>query len=176
MQLRGTYYSAIYSDFNSFVTTSPGVRQRQNVQRSRSTGGEAYLALRPVEELLLSASVNYDHAVVVANEANPATIGNYIGRVPQQRQVIRATYATPMLGSLTALWRHEGKNSTFNGTQLDPFTVVDANYTRDISSGVSLFASVENVGDVKYQVNFSGGIVSLGLPRTVRVGVRAERE
>jgi outer membrane receptor protein involved in Fe transport len=176
MQLRGTYYSAIYSDFNSFVTTSPGVRQRQNVQRSRSTGGEAYLALRPVEELLLSASVNYDHAVVVANEANPATIGNYIGRVPQQRQVIRATYATPMLGSLTALWRHEGKNSTFNGTQLDPFTVLDANYTRDISSGVSLFASVENVGDVKYQVNFSGGIVSLGLPRTVRVGVRAERE
>jgi outer membrane receptor protein involved in Fe transport len=176
MQLRGTYYSAIYSDFNSFVTTSPGVRQRQNVQRSRSTGGEAYLAVRPVEELLLSASVNYDHAVVVANEANPATVGNYIGRVPQQRQVIRATYATPMLGSLTALWRHEGKNSTFNGTQLDPFTVVDANYTRDISSGVSLFASVENVGDVKYQVNFSGGIVSLGLPRTVRVGVRAERE
>jgi len=176
MQLRGTYYSAIYSDFNSFVTISPGVRQRQNVQRSRSTGGEAYLALRPIEALLLSASVNYDHAVVVTNDANPATVGSYIGRVPQQRQVIRATYATPVLGSLTALWRHEGKNSTFNGTQLDPFTVVDANYTRDVGRGMSLFASVENVGDVKYEVNFSGGIVSLGLPRTVRVGARVGRE
>jgi len=176
MQLRGTYYSAIYSDFNSFVTISPGTRQRQNVQRSRSTGGEAYLALRPVEELLLSASVNYDHAVVVTNDANPSTVGSYIGRVPQQRQVIRATYATPVLGSFTALWRHEGKNSTFNGTQLDPFTVVDANYTRDVSRGIALFASVENVGDVKYEVNFSGGIVSLGLPRTIRVGVRAGRE
>jgi len=176
MQLRGTYYSAIYSDFNSFVTISPGVRQRQNVQRSRSTGGEAYLALRPIEPLLLSASVNYDHAVVVTNDANPATVGNYIGRVPQQRQVIRATYATPTVGSLTALWRHEGKNSTFNGTQLDPFTVVDANYTRDVGRGVSLFASVENVGDVKYEVNLSGGIVSLGLPRTVRVGARVGRE
>jgi outer membrane receptor protein involved in Fe transport len=176
MQLRGTYYSAIYSDFNSFVTISPGVRQRQNVQRSRSTGGEAYLALRPVEELLLSASVNYDHAVVVTNDANPSTVGSYIGRVPQQRQVIRATYATPTLGSLTALWRHEGKNSTFNGTQLDPFTVVDANYTRDLNRGMSVFASVENVGDVKYQVNVSGGIVSLGLPRTVRVGVGVRRE
>jgi outer membrane cobalamin receptor len=176
VQLRGTYYSAIYSDFNSFVTIAPGTRQRQNVQRSRSTGGEAYLALRPVEALLLSASVNYDHAVVVTNDANPASVGNYIGRVPQQRQVIRATYGTPVLGSLTALWRHEGKNSTFNGTQLDPFTVVDANYTRDLSRGLSVFASVENVGDVKYQVNYSGGIVSLGLPRTVRVGVRVGRE
>lgn len=176
MQLRGTYFSAIYSDFNSFVTISPGTRQRQNVQKSRSTGGEAYLALRPVEELLLSASVNYDHAVVVTNDANPATVGSYIGRVPQQRQVIRATYATPALGSLTALWRHEGKNSTFNGTQLDPSTVVDANYTRDITRGLSAFVSVENVGDVKYEVNFSGGIVSLGLPRTVRLGVRAGRE
>lgn len=176
MQLRGTYYSAIYSDFNSFVTIAPNTRQRQNVQRSRSTGGEAYLALRPVEALLLSASVNYDHAVVVTNDANPATVGNYIGRVPQQRQVIRATYGTPVLGSLTALWRHEGKNSTFNGTQLDPFTVVDANYTRDLTRGLSVFASVENVGDVKYQVNYSGGIVSLGLPRTVRVGVRVGRE
>jgi outer membrane receptor protein involved in Fe transport len=176
MQLRGTYYSAIYSDFNSFVTIAPGVRQRQNVQRSRSTGGEAYLALRPIEAFLLSASVNYDHAVVVTNDANPSSVGSYIGRVPQQRQVIRATYATPVLGSLTALWRHEGKNSTFNGTQLDPFTVVDANYTRDIGRGMSLFASVENVGDVKYEVNFSGGIVSLGLPRTVRVGARVGRE
>jgi outer membrane receptor protein involved in Fe transport len=81
-----------------------------------------------------------------------------------------------VLGSLTALWRHEGKNSTFNGTQLDPFTVVDANYTRDLTRGMSVFASMENVGDVKYQVNVSGGIVSLGLPRTVRVGLRAGRE
>ena len=47
---------------------------------------------------------------------------------------------------------------------------------RRISRGLSAFVSVENVGDVKYQVNYSGGIVSLGLPRTVRVGVRAGRE
>lgn len=176
LQLRGTYYSAIYSDFNSFVTISPGVRQRQNVQRSRSTGGEAYLALRPVDALLLSASVNYDHAVIVSNDANPASVGSSIARVPQQRQVIRATYATPTVGSLTALWRHEGRNSTFNGTQLDPFTVVDLNYTRELLPGVSGFVSVENVGDVAYQVNISGTLVSLGLPRTIRVGGRVGRE
>jgi outer membrane receptor protein involved in Fe transport len=176
VQLRGTYYSANYSDFNTFVTISPGVRQRQNVQRSRSTGGEAYLALRPVEALVLSASVNYDHAVIVSNDANPATVGSYIGRVPQQRQVIRATYATPVLGSLTALWRHEGKNSTLNGTQLAPFTVVDLNYTRDLLPGISAFASVENIGNIAYQVNVSGALVSLGLPRTVRIGATLRKE
>jgi outer membrane receptor protein involved in Fe transport len=174
--MRGTYYSAIYSDLNTFVSIAPGQRKRQNVQRTRSTGGEAYLALRPVDGLLVSASVNYDHDVVVSDSANPANVGNYIGRVPQQRQVIRATYGFPMLGTLTALWRHEGKNSTFNGTQLDPFTVVDANYTRDVGYGVSAFASVENVGNVEYQVNLSGTIVSLGLPRTFRAGMRVARD
>jgi outer membrane receptor protein involved in Fe transport len=176
LQMRGTYYSAIYSDLNTFVSIAPGQRKRQNVQRTRSTGGEAYLALRPVDGLLVSASVNYDHDVVVSDSANPANVGNYIGRVPQQRQVIRATYGFPMLGTLTALWRHEGKNSTFNGTQLDPFTVVDANYTRDVGYGVSAFASVENVGNVEYQVNLSGTIVSLGLPRTFRAGMRVARD
>jgi iron complex outermembrane receptor protein len=176
LQLRGTYYSAVYSDLNTFVTIAPGQRRRQNVQKTRSTGGEAYLALRPVNSLLVSASVNYDHDVIVSDSANPANVGNYIGRVPQQRQVVRATYTSPMLGALTALWRHEGHNSTFNGTQLDPFTVVDVDYTRDIANGLSAFASVENVANREYQVNLSGAIVSLGLPRTFRAGMRVVRE
>lgn len=174
-QLRGTYYSAVYSDLNTFVTIAPGQRKRQNVQRSRSTGGEAYLALRPIDGLLLSGSVNYDHDVIVADAITPANVGHYIGRVPQQRQVIRASYGTPALGSLTALWRHEGHNSTLNGTQLDPFTVVDLSYVHDLPRGASLFAAVENVADREYQVNLSGAIVSLGLPRTVRLGMRVER-
>ncbi|HEY2065962.1 MAG TPA: TonB-dependent receptor [Gemmatimonadaceae bacterium] len=171
-QLRGTYYSAIYSDLNTFVTIAPNQRQRQNVQRSRSTGGEAYLALRPVQGLLVTGSVNYDHDVIVADAVNPLNVGTYIGRVPQQRQVIRVTYGTPVLGALTALWRHEGKNSTFSGAQLDPFTVVDVSYTRDLPRGMSAFASVENVGNVEYQVNLSGTVPSLGLPRTLRAGLR----
>jgi outer membrane receptor protein involved in Fe transport len=176
LQLRGTYYSALYSDLNTFVTIAPNTRQRQNVQRTRSTGGEAYLALRPIEGLLVSASVNYDHDVVVSDSANPSNVGNYVGRVPQQRQVVRATYATRALGAVTALWRHEGHNSTFNGTQLDPYTLVDVNYTRDLAPGLSMFGSVENVANAAYQVNLSGAIVSLGLPRTVRAGLRLARD
>jgi outer membrane receptor protein involved in Fe transport len=174
-QLRGTYYSAIYSDLNTFVTIGPGQRQRQNVQRSRSTGGEAYLALRPARGLLVSGSVNYDHDVIVADAVNPQNVGTYVGRVPQQRQVIRITYGAPIFGALTALWRHEGKNSTFSGAQLDPFTVVDMSYTRDLSWGASAFLSVENVGNVEYQVNLTGTIPSLGLPRTLRAGLRIAR-
>jgi outer membrane receptor protein involved in Fe transport len=171
-QLRATYYSAFYSDLNTFVTIAPDQRMRENVQRSRSTGGEAYLALRPVQGLLVSGSVNYDHDVIVADAVNPQNVGSYVGRVPQQRQVIRVTYGTPVFGAVTALWRHEGKNSTFSGAQLDPFTVVDMNYTRDLPRGVSAFASVENVGNVAYQVNLFGTIPSLGLPRTLRAGLR----
>jgi outer membrane cobalamin receptor len=175
VQLKGTYYSAIYDGLNTFVTIAPGQRKRQNVQRSRSTGGEAYLAIRPVDALLLSGSVNYDHAVVVSDPITPSNVGNYVFRVPQQRQVIRATYSTPVTGALTLLWRHEGKNSTFGGTQLDPFTVVDASYRRSVADGAAVFAAVENVGDVKYQVNLTGAIVSLGLPRTFRLGMNLSR-
>jgi len=80
------------------------------------------------------------------------------------------------------MWRHAGRTTTLQGVGLDPFAVVDANVQREIVSGLRAFLSVENIGDVKYQVNLSGAgttaspfVVSQGLPRTVRIGVEAYR-
>ena len=84
-------------------------------------------------------------------------------------------YTTPRLGQWTAILRHEDVNSTFSGAHLAPFTVLDANVQRQIVPGLSAFVSVENVADAKYQVNLSGTLVSLGLPRTLRAGLEAFR-
>jgi hypothetical protein len=41
--------------------------------------------------------------------------------------------------------------------------------------GAELFADVENIANTQYQVNLTGAIVSLGLPRTLRFGAQLTR-
>jgi outer membrane receptor protein involved in Fe transport len=76
------------------------------------------------------------------------------------------------------MMRHEGPTTTLGGVWLEPFTVVDANVQRELVPGFTGFLAVENIGNTDYQVNLTAatnGIASLGMPRTVRAGVRIER-
>jgi iron complex outermembrane recepter protein len=181
IQVKGTYYVADYRDFNVPVQIAagpPAQRQRLNVSRSRSKGAEAYVALRPISSLFISASVNYDDARVVDGPAG-TVIGAHINRVPSPKQAIRATYTSALLGDYSVIWKHEGTTTTLQGAALDPYTVVDANVRRELIPGLRGFVSLENIGNTNYQVNLSGTgastLISYGTPRTVRVGVEAFR-
>ena len=188
-QVKGTWYVADYRDFNVPVTltaaqrpaecgTATTCRQRLNVSQSRSKGGEAYLALRPLQALFISGAVNYDDARVVSGPAGTVP-GAPINRVPSPKQTIRATYTSSLIGDVTATWRHEGQTTTLQGLPLEPFTVVDASVRRELVPGLRALLSVENIGDTAYQVNVAGtgaaALYSYGMPRTVRVGVEAFR-
>jgi outer membrane receptor protein involved in Fe transport len=193
LQFKGTWYVADYNNFNvpTALTgtarlpdcgTVTGCRTRLNVNKSRSEGGEAYVAVRPIQQLFVSAAVNYDDARQQSGLPAGTTDKTkpHINRVPSPKQTIRGTYSTSRFGDWTAMWRHEGHTSTLQGVWLDPFTVVDANVQREILPGIRGFLSVENLTDKKYQINLSaaassGGIASFGLPRTVRVGLEAYR-
>ena len=188
-QIKGTVYRAAYSDFNTFVTTSatgvtPSTRQRQNVQKARSLGGEVYFALRPTQAFTFSGSFNYndDRVTDLGPVAATATtfVGSRIGRVPIQKATVRASYSTADAGTITVMGRYEGSNTTLgNAFTLPEFGVADASYRRTILGDVSGFASLENIFDRKYYVNLSGTatapIISLGLPRTVRIGLEIEK-
>lgn len=173
VQLKGTAYTVDMKDFNTFVTIATNVRQRLNVQQSRARGGEVYLALRPVQPLLLTGSVNYVDAKIVSGP--PGTVvGQRVGRVPRLRQNVRATYTSPVLGAFTITGRHEGTTTTLQGVPLAPYTLFDAFYRRSILRSVSGFVAVDNITNEEYQVGLTAvlnGIASLGMPRTVRVGV-----
>src|SRR5262249_46380781 len=114
VQLKGTYYVADYNDFNvptTLTTTSVPARPAEcgtvatcrmplNVNKSRSNGGELYLAVRPIPELFISGGVNYDDArqqsgiaAGISNSAKP-----HINRVPSPKQTVRATYSSAMFG------------------------------------------------------------------------------
>jgi iron complex outermembrane receptor protein len=173
VQLKGTGYNVDMRDFNTFVTISTGVRQRLNVQQSRARGGEAYLALRPIQPLYITASLNYLDAKIVSGPTG-TVVGTRIGRVPVQRQNVRVTYTSPTLGAFTVTGRHEGVTTTLQGVPLAPFTLYDAQYRREIIREVAGFVQIENLTDTKYQAGLSAavnGVVSLGMPRTVRVGL-----
>ena len=194
LQMKGTWYVAEYNDFNvpvTLTTNKPAVcgsiatcRQRLNINKSRSQGGEAYAAVHPVQQLFVSAAVNYDDARQQSGLPTGTTNDHkpHINRVPSPKQTIRATWSSPSLGAWTAMWRHEGRTTTLQGLGLDPYTVVDVNVQREIARGLRGFLSIQNVGDVQYQINKAGQgtptnpyILSLGLPRTVSVGVEAFR-
>ncbi|MGH7618292.1 MAG: TonB-dependent receptor, partial [Gemmatimonadaceae bacterium] len=169
LQMKGTWYVADYNNFNvptSLTATSvppkpaecgtvATCRTRLNVNKSRSQGGEAYLALHPIPALFLSGSVNYDDDRQQSGLPATATDDTkpHINRVPSPKQTLRATYSSTLLGDWTAIWRHEGHTTTLQGVWLDPYSVLDANVQREIVSGLRGFVSVENVTDKQYQVN-----------------------
>jgi outer membrane receptor protein involved in Fe transport len=193
-QIKGTVYLADYDNFNVPTTltgtarpaecgTVATCRTRLNVNRSRSKGGELYAAVHPIDQLYVSAGVTYDDARQQSGLPATATDDTkpHINRVPSPRQTIRATWASRTLGDWTAIWRHEGHTTTLQGVWLDPFTVVDANIQREILPGIRGFVWIDNIGDVKYQVNIANAtastprMVTLGMPRTIRVGLEAFR-
>jgi outer membrane receptor protein involved in Fe transport len=194
VDVKGTYYQAEYKDFNSpftFTATPPDTtpcgaaftgtcRQRQNIGASRSEGIEGAIAIRPIEALVLSGSLNYDD---VRQQSNIAAFTDStkprVNRVPSPKQVVKAVYTDRMFGTWTGIWRHEGHTTTLQGLILDPYTVVDASVQRELINGFTAFVAAENIGDVKYQVNQSGSgaatVLSYGMPRTVRLGLMYDR-
>lgn len=194
LQAKGTWYVADYHDFNvpvTLTTNKPAAcgaiatcRQRLNVNRSRSRGGEAYLAAQLAPDFLVTLGVNYDDAR--QQSGLPAGTSDkrkpHINRVPSPKQVLRATYSPVGWGDWTVIARHEGRTTTLGGVGLHQYTVVDANVQREVAKGLRAFISVENIGDVRYEINIAGAgtaanpfIISNGLPRTIRAGLEAYR-
>ncbi len=180
-QMKGTYYVADYNDFNVPVQISagpPATRQRLNVSKAKSKGAELYVAVRPVQSLFISGSVNYDDDRVVDGPTG-TVVGAHFNRVPSPKQNVRLTYTSPIAGDWTVIYRHEGQTTTLGGAPLEAYTQVDANVRRELVPGLRAFVSIENAGDVRYQINLSGTgastLISYGMPRTVRVGMEAFR-
>jgi outer membrane receptor protein involved in Fe transport len=197
IQVKGTWYVADYNNFNvptnlTATSTPPKpaecgtvatCRTRLNVNKSRSEGGEAYIALHPISPLYLSGSVTYDDDRQQSGLPAGTTDNTkpHINRVPSPKQTVRATWSSTLLGDWTAVWRHEGHTTTLQGVWLDPYTLVDANVQREIVAGLRGFVSLENIGNKQYQISLSlptstsPRLEQRGLPRTVRVGVEAYR-
>ncbi len=170
LDIRATGFWNNYKDLDDFTFLSPGptpgsiVLQRQNVGAARSRGTEGEFSLRMSRELTLATSYNYDLARVVATKA-------FVNRVPLQRGSARLTYDAPEIASINAIFRYEGPSHALGGARMSPYGVLDLDARHEIRRGTDIFASVENVFDRQYTVNFQGPLESIGLPRTIRGGM-----
>jgi outer membrane receptor protein involved in Fe transport len=170
VEVRATGFWNSYKDLDDFTFLSPGptpgsaILQRQNVGAARSRGAEGEVAIRPLDELTLSVSYNYDLARVVATTAS-------VNRVPLQRGAARLTWDSPQLATINGIFRYEGPNHALGGARMAPYGVFDLDARREIRRDAEVFAGVENLFDRKYTVNWQGPLESIGLPRTIRGGI-----
>jgi iron complex outermembrane receptor protein len=170
LDIRATGFWNNYKDLDDFTFLSPGpttgsiVLQRQNVGAARSRGAEGEASLRVSGDLTLSTSYNYDLARVVATKA-------FVNRVPLQRGSARLSFDSPEIATVNAIFRYEGPNHALGGARMSPYGVLDLDARHEIRRGTDIFASVENLFDRQYTVNFQGPLESIGLPRTIRGGM-----
>ena len=169
IELRATGFWNKYKDLDDFTFLAPNpaggiILQRQNVGAAHSRGAEGEVAVRPVQELTLAVSYNYDLARVDATKA-------FVNRVPLQRGAARITFDSPRFATINALFRYEGPNHALGGARMGPYGVLDLDARREIGRGVDAFAGIENLFDRQYTVNYQGTLESLGLPRTIRGGM-----
>jgi outer membrane receptor protein involved in Fe transport len=123
----------------------------------------------------VSASAGYLFADSRVDEFPPdhSLVGLRIPQVPRHQFSARLQYSNPKFADLGVQFR--AADSQFdddrNQFRLAPFATVDLLVSRTIGRGASLFAAFENVTNTQVESGRTP-LLTLGQPRTVRVGVR----
>ena len=109
-----------------------------------------------------------------ADALEPGLAGKKVSQVPPVGLSASVRVNAPAAVTVSGIYRYN--STTFdddkNTLPLSNVNVVDAYVSRSFSHGVQLFGAVENLFDAVYDVG-NTPLITIGLPRTFRVGVRA---
>ncbi|WP_218242339.1 TonB-dependent receptor [Comamonas fluminis] len=148
---------ALYSQLIPGTTTSAV----QNVDKVRTTGLElAYSAQSVwVRGLDLGASMTFADSKIVANAANPASVGKWQPRVPRWRATAWATYQPTDRWALTVAARYSGRqfsnldNSDVNASTYmgaSKYFTVDLRARYQIDKQLSAAFGIDNLNNYQY--------------------------
>jgi len=148
-------------------------RQRQNTDTVRARGVEVEADLRLHAQWTVSALAGATRSTFVKAPVQPLLVDNRVPQVPSYQLGATVTYVDPsgFTGSLQARRVGAQFDDDLNVFRLEPFGVVDLFLGQQLRRGLHLFAAIENLGDVDYDVGRTP-IRTIGWPRTVRIGVR----
>lgn len=150
-------------------------RLRENLGRAQIFGLEATTTWAPTQAWQLSASYLFSRGTVVAAPAQPALEGKRLAQAPDH-QLVAALRWTPIprLGfSLQARLVGEQFEDDLNTLRLDAYATVDAAIFYEFAAGWQARIAVENLFNTEIQTGKSAdGLVSIGAPRLVNVGLR----
>lgn len=185
LDLRGTFYWSDIVDPVENVTidptSSPVLRQKQNLGRIRSRGVELDAVVHVNEDIQISAGYDLTDATVV-NYTVPrgeiSLLGNDVAQVPRNVFTWEARYWNPSQIMLSVQGRFIGNQFDDDQNQypLKRFCTMDLQIARNVTRNIELFAAAENVLDERYEVantpTATGSLFNIGPPILYRVGLR----
>jgi outer membrane receptor protein involved in Fe transport len=154
------------------VTPALVTRQRQNLGRIRSRGAELEVEARPWARWTLAGTWMLADATVGSFPDAPALEGRRLAQVPRGQAGLQVRYeGRRMRVSAQARWSAAQFEDDLNELTLAPARTVDLAARYVVAPAWEAYAAVENALDAAVQVGRTP-VVTLGPPRTVRVGVR----
>ena len=185
LDLRGTFFWSDIVDPVENVTTnptsSPVIRQKENLGRIRSRGVELDGVVHISRDVQISAGYDFTAATVV-NYTVPqgaiSLLGNRMAQVPRNIFTWEARYWNPSRILLSVQGRFVGNQFDDDQNQypLGRFYTMDLQLGRNITRNMEVFVAAENLLDQRYNVAntpvANGSLFNIGPPILYRVGLR----
>jgi outer membrane receptor protein involved in Fe transport len=159
---------------NVTLSSSPTLttRQRQNLGRIRSLGGELDGILHFSNTMQLSAGYQFTHAYV--ENSTQSLVGKRVPEVPQHQLTWEARYWNPkrVMVSVEGRYATSQFDDDINTLVLGPYFVMDLFAGHQFRGGWVGYAAVENVLNQRYAVAIASPVQNLGPPILARIGIR----
>jgi outer membrane receptor protein involved in Fe transport len=185
LDLRGTFFWSDIVDPVENVTTnptsSPVIRQKENLGRIRSRGVELDGVVHISRDVQISAGYDFTAATVVnytVRQGAISLLGNRVAQVPRNIFTWEARYWNPSRILLSVQGRFVGNQFDDDQNQypLGRFYTMDLQIGRNITRNMEVFAAAENLLDQRYNVAntpvANGSLFNIGPPILYRVGLR----
>ncbi len=161
-------------------TTNPIQAEKENVDRTLSTGVNLDGEFRVSSALQFAGGYQFAHAVVSSYTPNPAVVGinpslvgNWIPEVPHQQFTLQARYVNPKIVTANVQGTFVGQqfDNDQNSLLLKKFFTVDLYLGRSLGHGMEVFVAAENMFNQRYYANLNP-VPYLGAPILARIGLR----
>ena len=185
LDIRGTFFWSDIVDPIENVTTdptsSPVLRQKQNLGRIQSRGVELDGVVHVYRDVQISAGYAFTDATVVNYTVPPGEIsllGNAVAQVPRNVFTWEARYWNPSLIMLSLQGRFIGNqfDDDQNKYPLGRAYTMDLQVGRNVTHNLEVFAAAENLLDQRYNVantpTSTGSLFNIGPPLLYRIGLR----
>jgi outer membrane receptor protein involved in Fe transport len=178
LEARGTVFWNDIVDpvTNVTLSTTPTLitRQRQNLGRTRSLGGELDAVAHVRSFIEISGGYQFVHAYI--EDSSATLIGKSVPGVPRHQFTWEARYWRPQRIMLSVQGRYASLqyDDDLNTLPLGQYYVMDLFVGRQLKSGLTVYIAGENLLNQRYATASVPPIVNLGPPILARIGIRYE--
>jgi iron complex outermembrane receptor protein len=151
------------------------IQKRINLDRARVQGLKLAADWKPVTTVTLNASVLFNDPTIVRSSIAPQLAGKQMAQVTRRTAILNATWQASAKIKFNFRVRYLGRQfvDDENTLRLSAAVVADLGASYDLTQQVELYLTADNLFDSVVETSRSDdGLVNIGSPRLVLVGVR----